>query len=430
MRKAAIIVGSSIAAIVIAAIVFYYVRDYRAKRQLVHKDSESFLMLSVDDLFIDNISELIRSTSKDTLKTDSTKLPSLGDFMHSGLAIPADLLLFSIPQHRETFYSIHKIKDREDWGQLLTKYSQGNSSPHNTEKMRFHQLHQYVQAAENGTHVLFRFGATDASWNKEEMILLEQSGDLIPLAEIDSYQKLKHKDHVTYWQSNGRLSATAKLSGKKLAIDGHWTTRTKVQTAPYMVRKMDSEDMALMLWSRLPLQDIPAIYKTIARFSGQDADGLRGDPPNYLDLLIRRQLVEQQDSIISYEYDEDFNSMETNVLQTVNVPLIESLWQGKTDLAQQLPDKFFYKLYKHQQADALMLTTKKSVEHNISYQESPYIFMLCLRMVNWPDNWLIAPFNTMQQAGVEATLRATAVGENGIKIAGEISANEPLLSLF
>ena len=77
-----------------------------------------------------------------------------------------------------------------------------------------------------------------------------------------------------------------------------------------------------------------------------------------------------------------------------------------------------------------MLTTNASVGHSIVYQESSYIFMLRLRMANWPENWMMAPFNKLQQAGVEATLRAIATGGNAIKINGEIVSSKPLLSLF
>ncbi|TDS17583.1 hypothetical protein [Sphingobacterium paludis] len=430
MKKVAGIVLGVIAAIIVAAISIYYIRDYQAKRQLVHKHSTSFLILSIDELLIDNIVPLLRTASNDTLNTGRAKSQFLKDVWHTGLAIPAKLLLFSLPKDPGIFYSIHQIKDIEDWSRFVNNYSESGPPQQSTDSNTFRRLHRYIQVATKGDRVVFRFGATDADWTDEAYALLDPSENLVALTQLESYRHVAKKGHMTYWQSDGQLAVTAELADQKLTIDGHGRLGKKIQSGPYSVRKMNSEKTAIAFWSRLPIQATPIIEATIARFADGLTTGLFQTPPNYVDLLVSKELVLQRDSIVTYEYDDDFNPIETTTVQTLEVPRIESLWKGGADLDKQLPDQFFYTLHRYREADAVMLTTQEGSPQPLHYEQNPYMFMLRLNMVNWPANWMTAALRRLQRARFMATLSAIPNGDDAVTIGGEIVSDESLLSLF
>ncbi len=418
MKKAIGIVLSILAAICVAAMVFYYVRAYRAEQQYVHSNSAAILAVAVDDLLVDNLRSLVSARSQKQSTKDSTTIAFLRDIWQAGVDIPARIYLYSLAEDPHTFYSVQKINDQAQWHIFLRKYTPDMEAP---EEGIAIQLTKNIAMLRSGDRILFRFSLKDSSSSSFTAEALQQDDNWIKIRQLNAVKKLPKLDHVSYWTLNNKISLRAHIHHDNTEILGSWQVDKVLPQGRHEVRTFTQDNVALLFWSQLPISSMPSVPQTLSKFSSAINDTAY-DKPRYMDLLICQQTVSQQDTIITYDYDENFNSIEKSTIQDIQVPLIESVWQSDSAFAQQLPDKMFYKLHKYQRDKVIILSTQDHLANAPTFEKNrdAYLFMLRLNFANWPESWSFGPFKFLQMRQVKAIVSAIAENTHQMEIKGKI----------
>lgn len=423
MKKAIAVVLSILAATGVAAMVFYYIRAYRAEQQYVHRNSAAILALAVDDLLIDNLGSVVSARSDKKSGKDSTTTVFLQHILQAGLDIPARIYFYSLAEDPSTFYTLQKINDRAKWRNFLRKYTLGMEAPQEGAKT---QLTKNIALLKSGDRLLFRLSLKDSLSSSFSAEALQQDDNWLQIRQLNAMKKLPKLDHLSYWTLDKTISLQAHIHQEKTVVQGTWQTEKILPKGIQEARAIRQDDVALLFYSQLPISSTPYIAEVLSKFSDVVAEDLANEQPRYMDLLIRQQTVFQQDTIITYDYDENFNSVETHAIQHVEVPLIESVWQGDGAFAQQLPNKMFYNFNKHVVGRHILLSTGTNSLKDLKFEKKNALLTLMMDFNHWPNAWLIEPLKTLQQKGLKLSLKGTSKGERIMQIDGELRY-KPLL---
>src|SRR5690606_12065089 len=131
-----------------------------------------------------------------------------------------------------------------------------------------------------------------------------------------------------------------------IQLSGSWNLDSAIPTLSRQ-RILAEDDAFIALWSNLPLRETPFIPHSLPSFSDLDPKTLALQTFDYVDVLVRSGTTAQHDSIISYEYDEDFSSTEKIEIQESSVLVIVGVWKGGMPLAAALPGALYYQFNKY-----------------------------------------------------------------------------------
>src|SRR5690606_6431867 len=137
------------------------------------------------------------------------------------------------------------------------------------------------------------------------------------------------------------------------------------------------------------------------------------------DLFISTDITTQQDTIITYDYDADFNSVEKKEIQEIHVPVIENVWKGDTQLAAALPEKLLYRFYKDVQDSLIILSTKKDPEFTPLFVSAASPFHLTVDFRNLPSSWnnMLHP---LQEQAFQIAVETSIIEKKTLGITGSI----------
>jgi len=417
MKKAIGIVVSILVVTCVAAMILYYIRASKAEQQYVHRNSAGILSLAVDDLLIDNLGSLMSARSKQGSSNDSLTKTLLQDIWNAGIDIPARIYLYSLPEDSHSYYSVQKINDQAQWDTFLQKYKLETET--SADGTAIH-LSKNIALLQSGDKILFRLALRDSSSPSFTAEVLQQEDNWLQIRQLNAVKKLPKQDHLSYWTLDSELSIQAHIHNDKTEIQGSWQLDRALPKGQYEARAFNANDIALLFWSQLPISSIPLLTEALSHFSNTVAGDKASSQPRYMDLLVRQQTVSQQDTIITYDYDEDFNSVETSAIQEIQVPMIESVWQGDSTFAQQLPDKMFYKFNKEVNGQHIFLSTDANPHKDIKFAKKDALLALVMDFNYWPSTWLIQPFKSLQQQALQANIKITAKDEKLMEIKGEL----------
>ncbi|GHE32824.1 hypothetical protein [Sphingobacterium griseoflavum] len=406
-------------AIIAVGIAIYCSRDYRSKRQLVHRDSVSILAIALDDLFIDNIYSIFSDKLIPHKRSDSTSSALMKNIWNAGLAIPAHMFFFNLPEDPTTYYSLQSVKDHARWDKFLARHAM---QQHTGEGRGFAKINQFISVFTVEEHVLIQVSPQDSINRKWRAADLTQEKNWLPIRQLHPQQKLPELDHISFWKVNEELSLHAHLSRTKATIFGKWPLHEKLPVGKNRVRVFTETDAPVAFWSRYPLMVLPSLRHSLANLLNLNVENLQSHKLPYLDLLVHKSTVQQQDTIISYDYDEDFQSVETTHIQSIEVPHIASFWQIDDTLARSLPQNMFYKLYKYPQAGGTLLSTLDHAVKRPAFEEIPNgnVLMLQLDFNTWPTSWSFNHLNTLKRWQVQVNVKAKTADSNSLQIEGEV----------
>lgn len=187
------------------------------------------------------------------------------------------------------------------------------------------------------------------------------------------------------------------------------------------MRQVDTGDCALSFRSVLPLKQTPLLPTFLATFSTQSLDSLSASYHNYVDLQVRAGTTAQHDTIITYGYDDEFNSVEQREIQTLRVPIIESVWLGSPQLSDLLPTTFFYQFHTAQHGDTISMSTTSTPTRSVSFQHTDVPWQLHVDFTRWPSAWTYGPFQTLKDNDVKVSISAKASSAHTMDIQGQVT---------
>lgn len=423
MKKITGIVLGVFAVAFVAAILFLYLRKQQARDQLVHTRSAALLTIHVDDLLLDNFWTLISASSADTSASESPSKTVWKQLWQAGLELPAQIIFFSLPEDPYTYYSLQKINDAKKWASVGWRQDDDSPGMQTDPKIRHFHSGKYISGVDNGSDVLFRIGYAEGQGPDDLEEMLSKTSDWKSIKDMSSFATQHSAEHINYYNTDGVFSLHAYITNTATTINGQWK-KEQQGSSPLLQREINSDNAAFMLWSNLPLREMPLLSDLLKRFFPDQGSTIIDMAPGYFDILVSKEQVRQQDTIVSYDYDENFNSVEKKELQDKHVPLMEIAWKAGNGPTEALPNKMFYHWYRHQQDELLILSTRQESKKTGRMRPAKELLQLAVEMENWPEQWNVPFFEKLQRQQVKALIHAKPETDGLIKIKGEISYNE------
>lgn len=421
MKKLLVIILGILAATIVAAILFYYIRKNRSTEQEVYGQSQSIIAISIDDLLIDHVGQLLRPSSKDSTAEEGSKRKLWKDLWNAGVHIPAHLFLFNLAEEPTVFYSIQKVDDLDKWEKFLAKYAKDSSAIAAQEKhVQDVKINPFTRVVYVNNRLIIRLSAEGKSTDQPFPSIVSDPSKWQKVNEMVAFEKDLLGGHINYWTNDQNIRLQADIKDQKTIITGSWKVTEKTKESQ-QVRDLTPDSTAVLFWSNLPSANKLLIEAVINRFSEQEEKQHLEQEISYLDVLIKNKLITQEDTIIAYDYDENFNSVETKTVQQIDVPFIESTWMGGAGLSDQLPDKLFYKLFQSSQDSLRILSTQKSSADHYSLSPAAMAMQLRIDFRQWPATWLLDPIERLQKQAVNLQLDVKEETKGHLGIHGEIN---------
>ncbi|WP_437918921.1 hypothetical protein [Sphingobacterium sp. LRF_L2] len=422
MKKALLYIFGILALITIGTSIFYWVRKKNALQHYVSVESQSVIAVSLDDIVIDNMDQLFRDRKNNEDFNYQFSDSLWFDLWNSGLKIPAKVYLFSIKDQAHTFYSIQQVSNQKKWKDFLHKYSE---KPKETEAQndpsQIINLNKYVYLIHKNDDVILCFSLDTVAFDKTIENQLLNKENWTAVKDLTGFQETYFSDHITLWNASANLNLKAHISGKDIKIAGSWTTKNTFKH-DYLSRSIAIQDKAVIFSNSLPLSGFPLLKTAMHQFLGIDSATLTTENIDYMDFTVTNRETLQPDTIITYDYDENFNSVEKKEIRQIPVPLIEGIWKADEMVGKKFPNKIFYTLYQSSQNGFTSYSTDETSLQKISYtmNENASPLQLYLNFSNWPEAWSIGTLRHLKESNLHVTIQTNLESSNQIAIKGYI----------
>ena len=392
MKKVLGILAGILLLIGLGLVAAYFYRKNQAAKQLVPSNSQALLSISLDDILLEHWNDLFKNWGRDS-SADSSSWPSLADYWNAGLAHPAEIYFFTLAEHEGSLYSIQRITDSTKWRVFWAEHAPGSG---------------YLQALADGEYVLFRLGMQkDERPDDDLQAILTNWQNWTAVANLKLPQPPSGAD-LCYQKVDGSLSLFATLHEQNIKLSGNWRLQQALAKDQLPgAREIPSAGQTFLSFrNAIPLTETPWIGAALYKLAGIDSLALQEAGVGYVDLFIAQQMTTQQDTVLVYDYDENFNSIEKQEVRKISVPLIESAWKGDERLRALLPDKLFYAFHKQYSHDGLLfLSTVQNDSLAATYTSESAPLHIQLNFAQVPAVWAKGAMETLRMKQVNLDLQ-------------------------
>lgn len=420
MKKIAIIIGSILLLLVALTCTIYLVRKNKIEKQYVSKESTSVLSIAVDDLLLDNISSLF--SKGDQSKGSESKETWIKKIIwDAGITIPARIFLFNTTVQKNQFYGILAIRNYDDCFSFFANHFPKGIKFINKEKgVVSVTIGKHIQVLFDRNNMVYKIALDHNSEFEELQSLLEHTDKWTKIGDFKEFEQALSNKHISYVQKDKTLKIEASIAKHKTEIDGEWLLSENIDQE-LQIRAMDTTKQTLTFWSLLHLNDMPVLAHLMNKYTGLNQDQLANSFSNYFDLQIKSDHTIQKDTAIAYDYDEDFNAIETKKIKEVRVPLIFQAWKYNKSLEESLPNNMLYQFRKMKAGHYLLNTTSDKVISQAESKPTLYPFYCFINFKTWPEEWTFSIFKRLKDNQVQATLMTTLKEQKKLSIKGQIT---------
>lgn len=399
-------------------IALYLSRKNQALDQYVHPNSQAVVSIAVDDLLLDNMSQFFKRRTDSIVPASG--LLDMESWWRSGIHIPAQIHFFTLKDNPLTFFTIQKIAKPEKWDAFLKEHCIDSVQVMEDagQRLSFAHLASNTDVLYDDQYLLLRLTATKQEEDNVMQAIWEAMNNWVYVSDFDFLPAENSKAHIAYRHTDGTFQLFADVSDGHVALSGDWHLTTD---APVIskIRKQETNNTFISLWSTLSPTETPFITRSLSIFSDVESDMWVNHSYDYVDLFISSDITTQQDTIITYDYDADFNSVEKKEIQEIHVPVIENVWKGDTQLAAALPEKLLYRFYKDVQDSLIILSTKKDPEFTPVFVSAASPFHLTVDFRNLPSSWnnMLHP---LQEQAFQIAVETSIIEKKTLGITGSI----------
>ncbi|SMG27664.1 hypothetical protein [Sphingobacterium psychroaquaticum] len=369
---------------------FYLVRKYQANKQFVSTQSTTILSVAVDDLLLDNVSSLLKKKKSQVSDTTSKRNWLKDFFWNSGLKIPSRLFFFSLPQEQDNLFAILSVSNYETCLSFFVNHYPKQIELIDKEKgLMAVKLHKYCHILFNKEFLALGVSTAEPELKQSLAALLDKPQSWQTAVSKATEIGFTFDKHVTLNRLDQTLAIGIDIRENKATITGNWLL-SQQQPTKKMIRQLQPTTDVLTFWSTLPFEETPLLARISALALGNETASMKAD---YIDIQVSPQSTTQQDTIISYGYDDNFNSIETSEIRTLTVPKVSYTWRGTIKNKVQLPSKFFYNFYRTEVDNyEINSTSRDSEQQQFISTESP--IFLAVDFGRWPNSWSMGLFET------------------------------------
>lgn len=423
MKRTLTLFGILLVIAAVSIVGAYLLRTKETLNQYVHPDSQALVSVSVDNIMLDHIGQFFKRRSEFPKGQDPEGL-NLESLWSAGIHIPAQIHFFTLSDDPLALFTIQRIENLKKWENFIGQYKVDSIYKiDNSRELSIVHFSPSVSTLYNDQQVLFRFGFSNQNslnalkgiWADKEQWTLIRDFNLHPIKASDA--------HISYQHTDGMFQLLANISKGHIELSGNWQLTNHVST-DFQARKPDMTSPFLSFWSSLPLSQTPLITGFLSDFSGVDETALTDHAQDYVDLFVYQHTTFQKDTVVVYDYDEDFNSIEKKEIQETPVPIVRSVWKGDEQLLRILPDKMFYRFNKTRTDSLLLLSTEENGEFAPGFVATDIPFHIQLDFSQIPSFWLTEQFRSFQEREIKVDIGTSVLNSNTLGIKGEIRYKE------
>lgn len=351
---------------------------------LVYRQKQSYqqyIPKNASTLFRVNVDALLRSIAWNAVlnpgyyfDSDKKKHKKSFDLGDSGLHIPANIFFFTIEPDDATFFSVFSIDDFDEL-QCYTKNILGISKLQTVDSLVFQGT------AFNGKLCLMftkdRLALCVSASKVEKFNLLRslirQEGSMTTVEQSPFYEAIKTQHELVY--TNGASIIDADFGRGSLSLSGDIKTAL-VKGVKRLYPKQFESNSLIKFWLAADITPLLARQRKFFEKHHIPVDTLLRYYGTYMDLEWKKNLTLQQDTIITYDYNDNFERVEQRVVRKERVPEIYLSFQASPHLANYLPKQLFYKFQHESRADRLFFGTgRKCQQSNRDHLSNDFFYL-------------------------------------------------------
>ena len=417
MKRIAIIIGVLFLLIIGLLGTMYAIRKSEIKNQYISTSSTRILSIAIDDLLLDNLTNLLSWNKSQREKANGENLIK-NIIFNAGINIPARIYLFNTTTHMNGLFGILPLKNYDDCFSFFANQFPDEIDLIDKEKgIVSVTLNRHIHILFNRSHIVYELTWENNPNFKDLQALLEEPEKWTKIGSATGFDGIIPQKHISYIQKDGHLQLEAKVSKHKTQVEGRWKLSQGLEDS-LVVRAMDTTKQIVTLWNLLPLSEIPAVAQIMNKYTGIKFDQLHS---SYFDLQVQDDYIVQKDSAITYSYDDDFNPIEEILVQEVSVPNVTYSWRYDKLLEASLPDTMFYQVHKKQIGQYLINTTFNSFPQQVSSQETKHPLFFYIDFGKWPETWNLGITKSLKEKNVKVKMVTTLQDQNELNIVGQIN---------
>ncbi|PVH25414.1 hypothetical protein [Sphingobacterium corticibacter] len=404
-------------------VLFFSYRNMRSQSQWVHRDATAILEIRSDQIIRELAGNALWNprayfgAARDTAaNTDLQKLRP----WNLGISLPANMYFFDVPAGSNGYFSIQTIDDLSRLQQVLSIIGWQIDLPSDN---------SYFWSANTTNKSLFIVGNEQQvvlAWNpkkSDEVVelmkqILDAQADLIEISTIIDQRPTAAKGDIIFWQPAKDDFWSMDLSAGKLGVVGLLDdSERRFSNKPLGAAFPDDNILSMRLHA--DIRPWLAKHKDLLQAQGLPWQEIEPYLGNYWELQWKNEAVIQSDTIITYDYDDNFEMVEKRELRNETVPYLNLAFMASPHLLSYLPEKLFYKFYK-QQAGQLLLLSTDSQQAISSAQLAPQTDHFFLKYQQ-PDIWQAPiPLPSWLQKIQKGTFVGTHNTETVINLSGTV----------
>lgn len=429
IKKTLIFILGLIAILAISFFVFKYYRASKAADIKIPENSFSVIQLDVDDLIVEMFQNSISNYSDYYgAKRDTISKEKKSDLWNIGVHIPAKLYMFSLSDTSYQYFGILEVSNSNKIKSFLQNQLRINpdSIVQNLEKGQEYYSSKELKVLLNAEKLVFSIGGKEDLESLKSLIQADQSKWVLANnfgAELKEVQgaDLSYVDRNKNWASVDFKDGKFDLKGYiKSSLFGF-------PAKPVQVSKSDDYVLHLSLNSDLSLI-LKEKEAALEKFK-LPIDSLHKYIGNYAAVELLDKEVMESDTIITYDYDDNFEMIEKKEVNQVEVPALAFQVKASPHLLGYLPEKMFYKFSKNYSDGFIHLSTIPTPSASLaSLKPSENVFEMYYQKKANADKYLSwLPNYDKIQAG---TLFGQAEDANIMRLNGEFKLENSRLNAF
>ncbi|MBL6448633.1 hypothetical protein JMN32_20140 [Fulvivirga sp. 29W222] len=320
------------AAVVVLLLLFVFYgflkyRQYDSYQGMIHKNADLIIKINSDQLIqkialnsISNPSFYFSPSEEDSTSAEDV------DVISKGFTLPANLFIYSLKGDIKTYYTSLKVNDSS----ALKTYIQSKLDVSNFKVLR---KYSYASSEDNKIQIAYNdqrlalaytFNGQDIKKTLEQ--ILSQNEAVATDSETISTLREASGDVVILQRDN---LADIDFDNGKIVLSGIWNPDVGIEfptTAPVALPDTGTS-LHLGFSGNVPAQFLKSYNINSITIP---LDSLARDYGGYFDLKVTGNTI-QHDTIITYDYNDDFEKVEVKTVNKTKVPGVRVLIKGKAN---------------------------------------------------------------------------------------------------
>lgn len=365
--------------VLLAGYAWLWIRQSNSGKQLVHPNSEAIVRVSVDKIMTGLLRNALANpreywdTAKDTVETTQ--------IWEAGVAIPANLYLFSLPEDTSSGYAVLHIKDKAKFQTYLNQRM--DAVIEHTEDFLWFALTENGKFAVigNDDHAVVSYSLRSGDRTPRLRELLSSLDELVSIESLHLSELSESRSSVTYWNSKNKNVCHLDFSAGKIDVKGSFSSELWRLSEVPLSRTMPSDNI-LTVWLDADVREALLYHRDFLSRYNVPVDSIQPYIGNYWEVQLREDSILQEDTIVTYDYNDNFELIEKKHVRSESVPRLSLSLKASPHLLSYLPERAFYRFNKFIDDDLVTLSTEQeNIANRSSDRERPdsYCFYLFYR---------------------------------------------------